>query len=582
MVFWMRNIGIIAGAIPKPPDHLILAGVARFLAHSRKFANMEEGSTPRSGRFDPVNKQAMLAAIIESSEDAIISKTLEGYITSWNQAAERMFGYREAEVIGRHISLLIPPDKLGEEDMIIGRIRSGLRVEHFQTERVTKNGTTIPISLTISPIKDNDGRIIGASKIARDITDQVKARQELQTHARIQELLLSAGTILSQNLELEPILQKVTDITTKLSGAEFGAFFYNQIDANGEAYLLYTLSGVPKDHFKDFPMPRIMPLFQPTFSGESIVRSANIREDPRYGKNAPFNGMPEGHLPILSYLAVPVNSPSGEATLGGLFFGHSKPGMFTPEHEKLVAGIAAQAGVAIENAKLYEEIRQLNARKDEFIGVAGHELRTPITTVKGYLQLLEEQVPVGLEKDFTQKAIRQVNKLNKLVTDLLDVTKIQAGRLEYTMIPCFLLPLVRESVETVRQMHTTHRIVTALPEDDIIVTADGMRIEQVLINFLTNAMKYSPDASEISLSVAKRENRVVVSVRDWGIGIPKEHQAHVFDRYYRAHSNQLVGGLGIGLYIARVIIERHGGTIGVDSREGEGSVFYFSLPLPEG
>jgi PAS domain S-box-containing protein len=553
---------------------------AGFLTPSRKFANMEDALPQRNTRLDAVNKQAMLAAIIESSEDAIISKTLEGYITSWNHAAERMFGYPEEEVLGKHISLLIPPDKLGEEDMIIGRIRNGLRVEHFQTQRVTKGGNTIPISLTISPIRDTDGRIIGASKIARDITDQVRAQHELQTHAYIQELLLSAGTLLSQNLELESILQKVTDITTQLSGAEFGAFFYNKIDANGEAYLLYTLSGVPKDHFRDFPMPRITPLFQPTFSGESIVRSDNVLEDPRYGRNAPYSGMPEGHLPIVSYLAVPVNSPSGAITLGGLFFGHSRPAMFTREHEKLVSGIAAQAGVAIENAKLYEEIRQLNARKDEFIGVAGHELRTPITTVKGYLQLMEQQIPDGIEKDFAKKAIRQVNKLNKLVTDLLDVTRIQAGKLEYAMMPCFLLPLVRESVETVRQMHTTHRIVTDLPQEDIVITADGTRIEQVLINFLTNAMKYSPDGSDIRLSVTKKDSSAVVSVRDWGIGIPKEHLAHVFNRYYRAHSDRLVGGMGIGLYIAKEIIDRHGGTIGVDSQEGLGSVFYFSLPLP--
>ncbi|HEV9035550.1 MAG TPA: PAS domain S-box protein [Puia sp.] len=542
---------------------------------------MEEALPQANGKFEAVNKQAMLAAIIESSVDAIISKTLGGYITSWNQAAERMFGYTENEVIGRHISLLIPPDKLDEEDMIIGRIRSGLRVEHFQTERLTKTGDIIPISLTISPIKDSDGRIIGASKIARDISDQVRAQQELQTHAHIQELLLSAGTLLSQNLELRSILQKVTDITTQLSGAEFGSFFYNMTDANGETYMLYTLSGVPKDHFKDFPMPRNTPLFQPTFSGEAIVRSDNIREDPRYGRNAPYNGMPDGHLPIISYLAVPVSSPSGTATLGGLFFGHSKPAMFREEHEKLVAGIAAQAGAAIENAKLYEEIRQLNTRKDEFIGVAGHELRTPLTTVKGYLQLLEDQMPEGLSKDFTVKAIRQVNKLNRLVADLLDVTKIQAGKLEYTMMPCFMLPLIRESLDTVGQMHTTHRIVAELPDEDIVVTADSTRIEQVLINFLTNAIKYSPDASEIGLSVMVKEARVIVSVQDWGMGIPKEHQAHIFNRYYRAHSDRIVSGMGIGLYIAKEIIDRHGGTIGVDSQEGVGSVFYFSLPLPE-
>jgi PAS domain S-box-containing protein len=541
---------------------------------------MDQAITPVNGRTETVDKQAMLAAIIESSEDAIISKTLEGIITSWNGAAQRMFGYTEEEVIGKHISLLIPTAKLSEEDMIIGRVRNGLRVEHFQTERVTKSGDTIPISLTISPIKDSDGKVVGASKIARDITDQVTSQKELQDHAHIQQLLLSAGTLLSQNLELESILQKVTDITTQLSGAEFGAFFYNTVDANGESYLLYTLSGVPKDAFKGFPMPRNTDVFGVTFSGQGILRSDDITKDPRYGRNSPHHGMPEGHLPVVSYLAVPVNSPTG-VTIGGLFFGHSRPGMFRPDHEKLVGGIAAQAGVAIDNAKLYEEIRLLNARKDEFIGVAGHELRTPITTIKGYLQLLEEQIDEGMAKDFTVKAIRQVNKLNRLVTDLLDVTKIQAGKLEYNMIPCLLLPLIRDSMDTVRQMHTSHVLEADLPKEDIIITADGSRIEQVLINFLTNAVKYSPGGGTIVVAARRVEDRAVVSVRDSGIGIPQEHLGNIFHRYFRVHTNQIVGGLGIGLYIAKDIIERHGGTIGVDSEEGKGSVFYFSLPLSD-
>ena len=540
-----------------------------------------EQAIHRATTTEPVNKQAMLAAIIESSEDAIISKTLEGFITSWNGAAERMFGYSEAEVLGKHISLLIPHEKLNEEDMIIGRIRSGLRVEHFQTERLTRTGAVIPISLTVSPIRDSDGKIIGASKIARDITGQVKAQLELQAHAHIQELLLSAGTLLSQNLELESILQKVTDITTTLSEAEFGAFFYNMTDANGESYLLYTLSGVSKDAFKDFPMPRNTAVFGITFAGEGILRSDDITKDPRYGRNPPHNGMPKGHLPVVSYLAVPVKSPSTGATLGGLFFGHSQPAIFNAGHEKLVSGIAAQAGVAIENAKLYEEVRQLNARKDEFIGVAGHELRTPITTVKGYLQLLGEQLPGGVAKEFTDKAIRQVNKLNRLVADLLDVTRIQAGRLEYHITPCFLLPLIRESIDTAAQMNTSHQLVADLPEEDLIINADGTRIEQVLLNFLTNAIKYSPGGEKILLSVKKKEDRVTVSVRDWGIGIPKEYHTDIFKRYYRVPSDQIIGGLGIGLYIAKEIIDRHGGTIGVGSPEDGGSVFYFSLPLPE-
>ena len=544
---------------------------------------MEETIIPNDAeQKDIEGKQAMLAAIIDSSEDAIISKTLEGIITSWNQAAERLFGYAESEVLGRHISLLIPPDKLSEEDMIINRIKNGLKVQHFETIRVTKNGKLIPISLTISPIKGRDGRIIGASKIARDITEQLRSQQELRTHAHIQELLLSAGQLLSENLDLQSILQKVTDITTQLTGAEFGAFFYNMVNDQGESYLLYTLSGVSRDAFKDFPMPRNTAIFETTFSGRGILRSDDIRQDPRYGKNTPHHGMPKGHLPVVSYLAVPVNSPKGGATIGGLFFGHSARARFKADHEKLVGGIAAQAGTAIENAMLYEEIKRLNAKKDEFIGVAGHELRTPITTIKGYLQLLEGQAPEGLAKNFTEKALRQVNKLNRLVTDLLDASKIQAGKLEYNMMSCFLLPLIRDSLDTLRQIHSTHVLTADLPEEDIVITADGSKIEQVLINFITNAVKYSPEGSQIIVGVRKTDSRVIVSVRDQGIGIDQKHLALIFQRYYRVDTiEHAVGGLGIGLFISKEIIERHAGEIGVESEEGKGSTFYFSLPLPE-
>jgi PAS domain S-box-containing protein len=465
------------------------------------------------GQTDAEKKQAMLAAIIESSEDAIISKTLDGIITSWNRAAERMFGYNEAEVIGQHISILIPPERKNEEDIIIDLIRNGHRVQHFQTIRITKLGHRIPISLTVSPIKSSTGVITGASKIVRDLS-------ELHKHAQTLELLLSVGRSISEKLDREFILQRVTDITIKLTGAESGSF-------------------------------------QPVFDGKEIQRTGDTA----------------------SYLAVPVISVSGE-TIGALTFGHSNPGMFNAEHEKLVAGIASQAAIGVDNARLYEEVKQLNNRKDEFIGIAGHELRTPITTIKGYLQLLEAQATEGMTKEFSGRALRQVNKLNRLITDLLDVTRIHAGRLEYTMNPCQLLALVKESVETVCQMDESHVIESNLPAEDITVLADGMKIEQVIVNFLTNAIKYSPDNKRIVLTVEKRLERAVVSVRDFGIGIPKEHLERVFLRYYRVQqSNYAIDGLGIGLYISREIVERHNGSIWVESEEGQGSTFYFDLPL---
>ena len=529
---------------------------------------------------ETIKKQAILAAIIDSSEDAIISKTLEGIITSWNDAAQRLFGYAESEVIGKHISLLIPDDRRQEEQMIIDSIRNGLRVQHFETLRRTKKGTLIPISLTVSPIRAADGSIIGASKIARDITDQVRTAEETRKHAQTLELLLSVSRTISEQLDLQSILQKVTDITTRLTGAEFGAFFYNTINSKGESYLLYTLSGAPLEAFQRFGTPRNTAVFHTTFSGEGILRSGDITRDPRYGNNPPHFGMPAGHLPVVSYLAVPITSPSG-VTIGGLFFGHSRPDMFTADHEKLVGAIAPQAAVAIDNAKLYEEITTLNTRKDEFIGVAGHELRTPITTIKGYLQLMEEYAESTVAKDFLAKALRQVNKLNRLVSDLLDVSKIQAGKLQYNMIACRLHPLIREAVDTVRQIYPSHIIDCVLPAEDFVITADGAKIEQVLINFLTNAIKYSPDNNKIVLTLKRQADNVLVSVEDFGIGIPAEYLEHIFSRYFRINPASAIGGLGIGLYISKEIITRHGGTIWAESTEGQGSVFYFSLPLPE-
>jgi len=255
--------------------------------------------------------------------------------------------------------------------------------------------------------------------------------------------------------------------------------------------------------------------------------------------------------------------------------------MFDADHEKLVAGIAPQAAVAIDNAKLYEEIKTLNTRKDEFIGVAGHELRTPITTIKGYLQLMEEYAEPGASKDFLGKALRQVNKLNRLVSDLLDVSKIQAGKLQYNMIACRLEPLVKDSVETIRQIYPTHSIQCLLPAEDFIISADGAKIEQVLINFLTNAVKYSPDNDKIILTVKKECDKILVSVKDFGIGIPQQYLEQIFHRYFRIEPVNMVSGLGMGLYISKEIIRRHGGDTWAESKEGEGSVFYFSLPLPE-
>ncbi|HXI31592.1 MAG TPA: PAS domain S-box protein, partial [Vicinamibacterales bacterium] len=242
-----------------------------------------------------------LAAIVESSDDAIISKDLNGIVTSWNRAAERMFGYTAPEIIGKSIRLLIPDDRQSEEDVVLAHVRRGDKMDHFDTLRRRKDGSLIPISLTVSPIRDAAGRIVGASKIARDISERREAEQErarllaiTEQHAAVTERLNRVGAVVASTLDRHALVQAVTDAATELTTAAFGAFFYNAIDENGEAYTLYTISGVPREAFSRFPMPRNTKVFEPTFRGTAVVRSDDITRDPRYGQNPPYNGMPPG------------------------------------------------------------------------------------------------------------------------------------------------------------------------------------------------------------------------------------------------------------------------------------------------
>lgn len=207
------------------------------------------------------------------------------------------------------------------------------------------------------------GEFLGMIGVNVDVTETRRAEAALMNETRNLAVLNRVGASIAAELNLDRIVQTVTDAGVELTGAQFGAFFYNVLNEKGESYMLYALSGVPREAFSKFPMPRATSVFQPTFRGEGIIRSDDILQDARYGKNAPYKGMPKGHLPVRSYLAVPVVSRSGEV-LGGLFFGHAEPGMFKQEHETLLVGIAGQAAVAIDNARLFQAAeRELEERR---------------------------------------------------------------------------------------------------------------------------------------------------------------------------------------------------------------------------
>jgi len=289
--------------------------------------------------------------------------------------------------------------------------------------------------------------------------------------------------------------------------------------------------------------------------------------------------MPKGHLPVVSYLAVPVISKSG-AVIGGLFYGHPEPGKFTADHEQIVAAVAAQAAIALDNAKLYEEIKASNAKKDEFIGLASHELKTPVTSISGYLQIIERDLPDDdRNKKFVSKARQQVGKLSALISDLLDVSKIQAGKLPPNYSSFNLVNLLTEVTEVMQQNNNTYKIELNCESDNILINADQQRIEQVIINLISNAIKYSPGTSRIIVRATISENKVRVSVQDFGIGIAKDQHERIFSRFYRVQNLAAhMSGLGIGLHICNEIITRHKGKLWVESASGEGSTFFFELP----
>lgn len=386
-----------------------------------------------SGELSSSTAALRLAAIIESSEDAIIGKTLDGTITNWNAGAQRIFGYAPDEIIGKSIVTLIPTDRRAEEDEIIGRLKRGERLEHFETVRQRKDGSLIHISLSVSPIKGPGGSIIGASKIARDITERKNAEALLAQRSQQLETLNHVASVISRDLDLDRIVQSVTDIATDLTGAKFGAFFYNVTDPTGESYQLYTLSGASRDAFEHFGMPRNTAVFAPTFAGEGVVRSDDIRSDPRYGLSSPHHGMPAGHLPVVSYLAVPVISVSGEV-LGGLFFAHDDPARFTAETETLVSAIAAQTAVAMDNARLHkaaqleiEHRRRAEDSKELLLHELKHRVKNTLATIQAVAMQTFREAPKSELEAFISRLLA-LSGAHDLLTqrdwDMVDVGHI--------------------------------------------------------------------------------------------------------------------------------------------------------------
>ena len=376
-------------------------------------------------RMDSDYARLWLAALVDSSDDAIIGKTLDGIITSWNRAAQRIYGYTAEEMVGRSISQIIPPERIEEFNDIMRRLRQGDRIDHLDTVRVRKDGKRIDVSVTISPIRDAHGQLIGASTIARDITERKLAEEERR-----------------QLLEREQ-----------------------------------------------------------------------------------------------------------------------------------AAHAEAQDAVRL---------------RDQFLSIASHELKTPLTSLLGNAQILQRRVQ--REGGFAERNMRALNvianqasRLNQMINTLLDISRIQTGQLTIERAPVDLCALVRRVVAEVQPALIQHTVEYQTAEEELIIAGDELRLEQVLQNFIQNAIKYSPDGGPVRVVMERRGRRACVSVIDRGIGIPESALPNLFQRFYRAANveERHISGMGIGLYVVKEIVTLHGGDVEVESIEGNGSTFSVCLLLEE-
>ncbi|SFM03722.1 PAS domain S-box-containing protein [Bradyrhizobium sp. NFR13] len=580
----------------------------------------------------PISASHLRQIINGATDTAIISADSSGNINFWSLGAERLFGWSETEMFGQKLDRLFTPEDQ-ERGLLAKEMHDALiygRGGGDEGWRIRKNGTRMWAAGEMSPIRDGEGAVIGFTKVVRDRTAQRTAEQNAADERQALEILNRAGSALAAENDLTRLVQIVTDEGVALTGAEFGAFFYNLVDNSGESYTLYTLSGAPLEAFSRFPMPRNTQVFAPTFNGDGIVRSNDITKDPRYGHNAPRSGMPEGHLPVRSYLAVPVRSRTGEV-LGGLFFGHAKTGVFTERSERGLAGLAAEAAVAIDNVRLAqsalrelserkraeEELRVLNATleqqvierteqlhaKDEALrqsqkmeavgqltGGIAHDFNNLLQVIVGNLEALLRHLPADsarLQRAATQ-AMNGARRAAALTQRLLAFSRRQP----LDPKPVNVNSLVQNTAELMhRSLGEPIAIETVLGSGLWRVEVDGNELEAALLNLAVNARDAMLDGGKLTIETSNAHldevyaanhaevqagQYVAICISDTGVGMPATTLNQVFEPFF---TTKPVGkGTGLGLSQVYGFVKQSGGHVKIYSEVGQGTTVKLYLP----
>jgi PAS domain S-box-containing protein len=567
------QVAITASAIHEDGNIVGVSKIARDISERKK--------AERAG--------ARLAAIVESSDDAIVAKDLNSVITSWNRAAARMFGYTADEAIGQSIRIIIPDSLQHEEDMILDRIRRGQRVDHFETIRRRKDGFSLPISVTISPIRDKTGTIIGASKVARDISERKAAEALAQRVQREAEFVARMAEVLSGSLDYEARLKSLVDITVPAM-ADWAAL--DTVEPDGRIRRLAVAHADPGKSELGTEIRR---------RHEDPITPCNTRQVIRTGKGVLLPEVTDAAivaaahddeqrvdlmrtLGLTSCVCVPLTTSQGPVAALTLATAESAR-QYTTEDLQFAEDIASRAALMVDNARAYEALRKASGLKDEFLATLSHELRTPLNAILGYARMLRAGMvaPDNLLRTF-ETIERNTTSLTRMVEDILDVSRVVSGKMRLNMQPVELPLVLHDAVATVMPAaEAKHiRLETTVDPQVGAVSGDPDRLRQVAWNLLSNAVKFTPKHGRIQVRLERVNSSVEIVVSDTGIGIRPNFLPHIFERFRQADSGATRehAGLGLGLAIVRNLVELHGGTVYATSGgEGQGATFRVRLPL---
>jgi len=541
-------------------------------------------------RAEAEEVRGQLAAIVQSSEDAIIGMSLDGIITSWNDGAETMFGYQADEVKGRSMDLLIPLDRRSEIPELLGIVNLGKGLTRYETERIRKDGERLYVSASLSLIRDAGGDVVGASTIARDVTLLRKGAEQLQAHAdRLERLHLVAQDV-AGTLSVDEILRRALNRLVSGSGFKYAFVHFSQPVAGRKCFAASA-------------EPCSIDAMEQTWQrlGEDLIQCVWQCRKPWFVEN--LAAVPEfisvsGADDLRAMAVLPLDRGGDDPTVLTLF--NAEVRSFGAEDSQFLQAVSRQIALAIENARLYgatvqandELRREIDERERaeralaNFTAMVVHDVRSPLASVISIGESLRDGL-FGPMTELQQKWLSKIHSnclsLIHHVSDFLDLSKIDAGRLQLVQAPVDFRALVRDSLQAYT-LEASKRSITLKTDIGACLPAlsvDRLRINQVLENLLSNAFKFTEAGDAIEVRARGVEaSGIVVSVKDSGVGIPRDELDRIFELYGQVgdgrESNRK--GTGLGLAICKRIVEAHGGHIWVESELGEGSTFYFTLP----